>query len=163
MHCAPAPATPVLLQVERDSARTRKAFKHEGILDASEASVLAGRRARSPAGLRHCRCEDYDCTCDRRCSCAILGDATGRIAGNASSTVLGPTARTAAAMTADMSVGYLFRCGCGFDVSAASPEFAAMDCACTGATEAQGSRGCRCSRRCVCDDDADAEASAAPP
>jgi hypothetical protein len=93
-----------------------------------------------------CKCEDYDCVCERTCSCRLLGDGSTRIAGNASTRVLPPTAQSPAIATADTGIGYLFRCGCGFSVEAASPEYQAMDCSC----EEDSGQGCKCQRRCTC-------------
>jgi len=121
---------------------------------------LATNGAPSTAGLR-CRCEDYDCACERQCACSILGDADGRIAGNSSSALLPASARAAAVQASDLSVGYLFRCGCAFGVTASTAEYESMDCKCRGAAEAPGSKGCRCSRRCVCEDPSQ-QAAAAP-
>lgn len=93
-----------------------------------------------------CSCEDYDCTCDRTCSCRLLGDGGVRIAKNASSRVLPATAVSAAVAQADTSISYLFHCGCGFSVESDSSAFTSMDCQC----EQPKGQGCKCQRRCTC-------------
>ena len=136
---------------EASSAGLSSGLRGQGGGTGTTVADLATGSTPSAAGLR-CRCEDYDCTCERQCACSILGDADGHIAGNSSSALLPASARAAAAQASDLSVGYLFRCGCAFGVTASTAEYDSMDCKCRGAAEAPGSKGCRCSRRCVCED-----------
>lgn len=105
---------------------------------ASLAASLAtgGNRSALPMS---CTCEDYDCVCEKRCSCDILGDNGQRVTPENSTLVRA----SGAALGTVQFAPYTFHCGCDFLVDESDAAFDSLACACATSS-------CSCKRKCAC-------------